>query len=370
MPWRETFTNNFASGYLAGITVGRWWRTLQDNSFAVSPRFIPRAMLVTAGAPMNSFAKFVEDFRYGRRIDDVEVASPLFILGHWRSGTTHLHNLLSQDSRFGTPTFCHTIFPHTFLTTEATSEKLLDFFLPPKRAFDNMQQRSTLAQEDEFAMCTINGLSPYMSWVFPHRAAFYDRFLTFDDATEDEKNRWRDGFQWFLKKLTLKFQRPLLLKSPTHTARVGILRKMFPDAKFVHIHRDPYTVYQSTVRLTERGSLAVKLQTEAIDGWEDRILRQYEEMHAAFFRDTDDLSPDQLCNVRFDDLERDPLGEVRRIYETLSLSSFAESESAMKTYIDSIRGYQRNTFVELPEETREEIRKRCCESFERWGYSA
>src|SRR5687768_18104609 len=40
-----------------------------------------------------------------------------------------------------------------------------------------------------------------------------------------------------------------ILKSPPHTCRVPTLLRLFPDARFVHIVRDPYAVYPSTLHL-------------------------------------------------------------------------------------------------------------------------
>ena len=68
---------------------------------------------------------------------------------------------------------------------------------------------------------------------------------------EAEVERWKAAFVRFLKKLTLEHDRPMLLKSPPHTGRIKLLLELFPDARFVHIRRNPYTVFQSTRHLNE-----------------------------------------------------------------------------------------------------------------------
>jgi hypothetical protein len=100
--------------------------------------------------------------------------------------------------------------------------------------------------EDEFATCTMTGLSPYMAWCFPGGGASYGRYLTFRDAPDSEVTRWEDALMTFLKKLMVRYGRPLVLKSPPHTARIRRLLGLFPDARFVHFHRDPYVVFRST----------------------------------------------------------------------------------------------------------------------------
>lgn len=44
---------------------------------------------------------------------------------------------------------------------------------------------------------------------------------------------------------------PLLIKSPVHTARVRLVLGLFPRARFLYIHRDPYEVFQSAVHMAD-----------------------------------------------------------------------------------------------------------------------
>ena len=104
-------------------------------------------------------------------------------------------------------------------------------------------------QEDEFALNCLTQMSPLLGWTFPRRAAHYDRFLTFRDCAPAEIARWQTALHWFVQKLTYKHGRPLVLKSPCHTARIRLLLEVFPDAKFVHIHRNPYDVFHSSLHL-------------------------------------------------------------------------------------------------------------------------
>jgi hypothetical protein len=101
---------------LQGASFGDWWRLLCRHRFAVDAAYWPRALNLTAASLANSPTAWLEERLYGRRIQAVQVPPPLFILGHYRSGTTHLHNLLALDRQFGYPTLLQTLYPHTFLT--------------------------------------------------------------------------------------------------------------------------------------------------------------------------------------------------------------------------------------------------------------
>src|SRR4051812_49538726 len=89
MAWRDSFLRWFGPGMLGGITFGSWVRLLCDNCFDVSPSRLVRATAITAQSAQNSVLRRIEDLRWGASVRDAEVLPPLFVLGHWRSGTTH-----------------------------------------------------------------------------------------------------------------------------------------------------------------------------------------------------------------------------------------------------------------------------------------
>src|SRR3954447_11011480 len=100
MAWRDAFLRTFGPGMLGGITFGDWVRLLRDNQFHVRPRRLARALAITSQSAQNSVLRRIEDSRYREAVRDAKVLPPLFVLGHWRSGTTHLHNLMALDERF------------------------------------------------------------------------------------------------------------------------------------------------------------------------------------------------------------------------------------------------------------------------------
>src|SRR5438309_1939217 len=123
---------------LEGMTLGDWWATLQRHRFAIDPMHWPRALVQTAVSLSNSASARIERGRFGRRIDATQVQPPLFILGHYRSGTTHLHNLMALDPRFAAPTFFQALNPHTFLTTERLTAPVADRLIARRRYHDEM----------------------------------------------------------------------------------------------------------------------------------------------------------------------------------------------------------------------------------------
>jgi hypothetical protein len=368
MDWREAFLSRFGPGLLTGITLGDWANLLRENRFAVDPACFPRAMALTLHGGQNSAIRRFEDWRYRARLEDVEIRPPLFVLGHWRSGTTHLHNLIAADGRFAFPNTYQAFFPHTFLTTEAINSKMVAAFLPKHRPMDNIEWSMTSPQEEEFALCIASGKSPCLGWVFPKRRDYYDRYLTMRDVPEPEVARWRAAMLMFLKKLTWKYGKPLALKSPPQTCRIRLLLAMFPGAKFVHIHRDPYAVFQSS-RKTFRVNFGMNgLQKPRLHDLDEWILRQYRRMYDVFFEERGLIPVGDFHEMSFVALERDPEGQMRLMYEALGLPDFGRARPALREYLDSIAGYRKNEFPDLADDLRARIADEWRPCFDEWGY--
>ncbi len=103
---------------LQGITFREWYRIVTDPRTTIHPQYWPRALTTGLSSLTNSLQASREDRKFGARIRSTEVKAPVFILGHYRNGTTHLHNLLAVDPRFAFPNYYQATFPRTFLTTE------------------------------------------------------------------------------------------------------------------------------------------------------------------------------------------------------------------------------------------------------------
>lgn len=356
------------NNYLAGITAGDWWTLLKENRFEIDPPYWHRAAFVTLVSAMNSIYRRKEARLYHEKIAGTEVKPPVFILGHWRSGTTHLHNLLSKDSRFGFANTYQVTNPHTFLCTEETNAKRFAWMVPETRPMDAMELSFQAPQEDEFAPCLMSLRSLYLGVSFPRAEDDYARFLTFEDATREDTWRWMDSFQWFLKKLTLKTGKPLVLKSPPHTARIRLLLEMFPDAKFIHIHRHPYQVFQSCRHYYDTATWYSYLQRPDLEAIDRRIIERYSVMHDAFFSQRDLIPAGNFHETSFDALEDAPVETVRGIYEALGLPDFSVVEPELRRYTASLENYRKNKFHELEPAMREIIASRWKHSFDEWQY--
>ena len=193
MSWRDAFLKSIGTGGFSGATFGDWLRVLRANGFRVDLPYWPRAAAITFSSVLNSARARWEEWRYGRKVRAATVHPPLFILGIWRSGTTHLHNLLARDARFACPNTYQVFFPRTFLSTERTTARVMGFFMARKRPQDDVVMRIDEPQEDEFALCSLTGHSVMLGWAFPQSRDFYDRYLTFRNVPRSGGRRVAGG---------------------------------------------------------------------------------------------------------------------------------------------------------------------------------
>lgn len=151
--WSQRLIKEIGPGGFSGVTFGDWLAILLRARFAVDVRYWPRAAFITANSCLNSGYRFLEWWRYSAAIGETTVAPPLFVLGYWRSGTTHLHNLLAVDDRFAFPNTYQVLFPHTFLSTETKGSAALARFMPTQRIMDNVKAGPLEPQEDSSFWC-------------------------------------------------------------------------------------------------------------------------------------------------------------------------------------------------------------------------
>lgn len=367
LPHRWSLGHN----YLAGITAGMWWQLLRENGFKVSPAYWHRAAFISLCSVLNSWSSRGEERRHGAGIAQTEIRRPpVFVLGHWRSGTTHLHNLLALDERFAFANTYQVVNPATFLTTEETRARRFAWMVPPKRLMDNMALSFSAPQEEEFAPALTSLRSLYLGMSFPKRMPYYERFLTFDGEPQAARE-WQDAQLWFCRKLIYRYgeEKTLLLKSPPHTARVRLLLELFPNARFVHIHRHPHDVYRSQLHFYDTVLWHTYLQRPDRSRMETEVLNRYRMVFDALFRDVPLVPKGQFHEVSFAQLERDPVGTVEQTYAQLGLDGFSSVRAKLEAYTSSLRGYEKNRFAPLDEATRARVNAVAARCLERWGYA-
>jgi hypothetical protein len=351
------------------MTFRNWMRLLARNRFAVDLKFWPVALGITALSVLNSMLALVQSLIFGRKIARTEIHEPpIFIIGHWRSGTTLLHRLLVQDERFAFPTTYDCFAPKSTLVTSGFVRRWLKFLHPKRRPMDAMGDGFDFPHEDEFALCSMGLGSPYARDAFPNRPQG-EAFLDFDGVAPTEVARWKAGLFRFMQTLTFRSGKPIVLKSPSHTARIRVLLELFPNARFIHIVRHPFAVFPSTMWTWQSVYRAHGLQRVRCDGLDEYVYRVFLRMHRAYREQKHLIPPGHLCEVRYEDLVADPIENMRAIYDQLNLGDFDRARPKIDAYVASQKNYVPNRYKVSPEQ-REEIVRRWGAFMQEYSYAA
>jgi len=338
-----------------------WLRMFASNRGAVEPPFWYISTILFGTTFINTVLKYLQSGLHGRAIDRTEfVAPPIFVLGHWRTGTTLLHELLILDERFTSPTTLQCFEPCHFLLSEGFFRTRGKFLLPDKRPMDNMAAGWDRPQEDEFALALLGQPSTYTDFAFPKRKPMWPGSLDLSGLNARQLRDWKRAFVRFLRTVQYRDPRRLVLKSPPHTARIPVLLELFPEAKFVAIRRDPYTLFPSTVNLWMSLAKQHGLQAPVRNAeLEEKVFREFITINERYEADRRLIPPGHLVEVKYEEFVRDLVGGVEAIYRGWNLDGFAEVESTLKAFAAGQKNYETNKYTQSDDERRRIT--------ERWG---
>ncbi len=353
-----------------GIDFFAWLRLLGRNRFAISLAKLPLVLLVTCVAVVNTLLRWLQALCYGAAVRQVEVPDdPLFIIGHWRTGTTMLHELLALDPHNRCPTTYESLSPNHFLLSERLVRRLASWMLPRTRPFDNMRMSFDRPQEDEAALCLRGQPSPFLTVAFPRRPVQDPQYITLDCLTPRQLSAWKQRLLKYLRLLIYKRPGRLVLKSPQHTSRLPALKKMFPRAKFIYLVRDPYVVYPSTVHFWKTMYEIYGLQSFEMESVHEQVLSTFAQMHERIEQTRSLIAGTHFYELRYESLVDNPVGQMELLYESLDLGDFETIRPGVEKYAERSRRYRTNRY-ELDPATRDAISQRWSDYIKQHGYES
>lgn len=355
---------------LAGATLSNLLRLFVQNKFKIDFRYMPRAVYSLTLSSLLFPLRLIEHVKFEKAVEKTEIKhDPVFIIGHWRSGTTYLHNVLSLDENLGYLTTFSAFVPSLCLEFEKFFKPFVSRSMPKKRPMDDVRIDADLPQEEEYAIAALSPFSIHHSTCFPRNTMRYNKFAFLKDMSKETVEEWEKIYLHILKKLTLKNNgRQLVLKNPSNTARVKLLLEMFPDAKFIHIYRDPYSVYSSMMNfLTIVGPLYCLQKPPSMKDLEKQVLTIYKKMYMKYFEEKGYIPNGNLIEIKYEDFIQHPLQNIKKIYNDLSLKDYKKSENAFMKYIDGQHNFYKNKH-DLDENIKRKISSKWKFAFLEFGY--
>jgi len=340
-----------------------------ENGF-ISFKYIPKALLGVLVSLILFPLEVYETLKYKEIINVTKIEKPpIFIIGFWRSGTTHLHNLMSMDSQFCYASQFLVTYPKCFLSSPWLKD-LIGRWLPDKRLMDNMDISFDVPQEEEFAICNMSPFSFYHSFIYPRKSDdYFDKYIMFKNVSAETINKLKECYMFFLKKVAYAYNnQQIILKNPVNTARIKFLLEMFPDAKFIHIYRNPYMVYQSNINLYNKVSQECKVQDLAADHvMKNSLINWYKSAMGRYFEESKLVPDGNLVEVKYEDLIASPIENIEKVYNKLQLSGIDDMRDKLRDYLAGVKDYKCNKY-KFTDDVIEAAKKNFAFTLDKWGY--
>lgn len=351
-----------------GVRLMPWLHRLAANRFRITPARLPRAAAITAASAVGELLHFIQWATWGRGLAEARIeADPIVILGHWRSGTTLLHELLACDRRLCAPTTAQCACPTHFVLSEQFAQDWLGFLLPEQRPMDAMRMGYERPQEDELALCNLGLPSPWWIVAFPNEQSPDPAYTDLEALGDVERRRWIKAWTDFLRHVQFEHRGRLVLKNPLHTYRVPLIRDVFPRAEFIHIVRDPYELVPSCLHFWRQMFDQYGLQHATCTHLEEQVFASIAAMDARLTATWDMIPERQRLRIRYEDLVDDPIGMLRLAYGHFDWPGSDEADANWQSYMVTQRGYRRNTHA-LDESLCDRITNQLADVLARYDY--
>lgn len=317
-----------------------------ERVFTIDRRFRDIFVRSKAISGIMTFISMFDEIHF-RRVEKKVIIEkpPVFIIGHWRSGTTFLHNLLTGMSDAAYPTTFHSVFPNNLFAFKGIIKWFMQLFLPKKRPVDDVKMDSSNPQEEEIAFGNAFFFSYYYWFYFPKQyEKIAERFLFMENITDEEKDQFTKNYLRFIKRTMMNTGGSRYIsKNPPNTARIPVLLTMFPEAKFIYLSRDPYETLVSTFRFCKAFLKTLQLQElSETDLWRI-VLHTYRSLVERYLRYKALIPEDQLIEIQYTELTNDPVNTISRIFDRFFPGQKEEKENIIQN-IPSLSDHKVNTY--------------------------
>ncbi|MCA0933341.1 sulfotransferase [Lutimonas saemankumensis] len=355
-----------AVGYSFGVL------TYLFGNHRISLKYLGRLLITLLinliNLPFRVYEKLFINNKYRKETPD---HAPIFIIGHWRSGTTHLHNILCQDHQMGYVNTFQSVFPDTLFNRMGRFlfEGFAKILIPGVRKGDNVTLGTHLPQEEEFALGDKIPVCFYYFWMFPRSILkFYNHFIRFKNIDSFKVNSWKNDYRLLVNKALKETGGKIFLsKNPPNTGRIVEILEMYPNARFIHIHRNPIEVYLSTRNFFDKMLPHLQLQTISSSDLDEHIITLYRLLMKDYLEHKKLIPVGNLIELRFDKLESEPMSCIKSIYNGLNLNGYDRAKPYIEEYLSSKKNYKKNKHY-INEDLMEKIKSEWGFTMKEWDY--
>ena len=332
------------------------------------PKVLGSYLLNFLNAPFRSYERMYINPRI--RLETIE-NPPIFIIGHWRSGTTHLLNLVTRNPEMAYVTTFQSLFPNNMVNKVGRKlfTLILKLALPPNRLADSVELDPEYPEEEEFTLGMKVPVSYYFFWLFPKQTKeFYKRYIEFFELSPETIEAWGEEYSLLIKKAIRNTGGKIFVsKNPPNTGRIPQLLKLFPDAKFIFIHRNPAEVYSSTLHFLRQLLPKLEYHTITDKQVEENMIFVYRSLMKKYLNERDQVPAGNLYEMRYDDLMANPVQEMENIYQQFNIPERKRGIELIKEHLEETKNFSGNN-LKLTAEQRERVKRDFGFALEEWGY--
>ncbi len=135
---------------------------------------------------------------------------------------------------------------------------------------------------------------------------------------------------------------------------MDVLNEIFPKARYIHIMRHPHKVVPSTIRMWDivgkQNAMNRKWVKPNIQDTSSLLFKMLKKID----EDVMNLPKERFCELKFEDLEKNPIEEIKNIYKQLNVEFSVGFEKQISEFLISVKEYQKNKYT-MPESDKLEI---------------
>lgn len=350
---------------LMGSNLIHFFRVVFKLNFSMKGSAIPRLFvsffIILLFTPFRLVEAFLCLF-----VKREQVKQPIFIVGHFRSGTTYVHDALNELDTVVAPRMVDCLYPYLNKYFKFMLVPILKKALPETRLMDKMKVTWDSPQEEEFALSLMT-FDTSVSFLYAPKSNSKQLNSSVLLTDERAKSKWLKAHLKFARKLqSMNKGKTLVFKSPSNTARIKELLEIYPDAKFIHIARNPMDVIPSTLNLYKKLLPEFSLQDESQIDLDEFVFTFYEQMMDKYLLDCEKLNSAQLFELNYEEFVEQPMANLEKAFQQLQIPISIDS---LEPFFASRKSFSRNKF-DLEKELKETISKRCSAVFDKFNYSS
>ena len=269
---------------------------------------------------------WLQTLLFQRRLRQIQLPQdPVLVIGHWRSGTTFLHQLLASDPAWATARNSLTVAPQVALLLQSLLRPLMRAWMTTVRPIDAVPWSVNDPQEDEVGIVRLTMDTNMAGMAFPQEYPFHFRRSVLQSTGAYERHWLRFTRLTWLHDGVGRSR--LLIKNSAHTARVAMVLRQFPKARFVLMRREREDSIRSLVQVKQALADLVGLQpAPEMRIQVEETMASHRQLLQAFEASRSLIPADQLLELDYNDLVETPLHTVKRIYDHFRLTGWKEAQ--------------------------------------------